>query len=572
MKGFWGLCYTAFLGAANDNFFKNAFVMLIAFKGLQVWGLDHKSVVALAGGIFILPYFLFSGLAGELADKWERSRLIRYIKFWELLIMSAAGLCFFAEAYDWLMLVLFCMGTQSTFFGPVKYSSIYDLSQKNSFVKHNAFMELATFVGILLGTIGGGIAAGLNSFPIIVGGIVLMAIVGIFTSYQIPNLKPLSPKLKLSLNPVPPSVRILKSCFKNKDVFWGIMAASWFWFLGACILALIPILAKDILVANENVATAFLVCFTLGIGIGSVISEKLSYGRVELALTPIGGIAASLFLLDLGLATSSFQTNHTELMGLAEYFQTAGSTRVFISTAFITIFMGIFIVPINAWLQLAGGEAMRSRVIAGNNIVNALAMVLSAVFLMFLHAQNISTPKIIAILGMMSFFISIIFCYAYPQFRLRMWTWFHARLNNKLKVSDDSHDGDSLEAYICYSNNDKSIAYVLAHAQKPSVIIYDRKLVTKSRLRKLLNQNNAQGIEDWANLKEMDALIQSAKNEDKQLICFFSEDIALEKAKSYFQERKLKLFQVHLQQDQKEKRFSLLPLWKVQTISLNIQS
>jgi hypothetical protein len=350
------------------------------------------------------------------------------------------------------------------------------------------------------------------------------------------------------------------------------MAASWFWFLGACILALIPILAKDILVANENVATAFLVCFTLGIGIGSVISEKLSFGRVELALTPLGGIAASLFLFDLGLATSNFQVNHTELMGLSDYFKSPGSTRVFISTAFITIFMGIFIVPINAWLQIAGGEAMRSRVIAGNNIINALAMVLSAVFLMLLHAYNVSTPEIIALLGLLTFFISVGFCYMYPNFRLRMWTWFHARLNAKLKVSEDSLQAEGLEAYLCCSKSDKSIAYVLAHSQNPSFIIYDRKLVTTRRLRRLLDQNAAQGIENWANLEEMEALLQKATKDEKQLICFFSEKNALEKARIFFKERNLQIYQVHLAQKEKENRFSFLPLWKVRRAQITIEA
>lgn len=563
MSGFKALFWTAFFGAANDNFFKNALVMLITFKGMQVWGLDHKSVIALAGGIFILPYFLFSGIAGELSDRMERAQVFRLAKYWEMLIMAGATLCFFLETYDWLLVVLFCMGTQSAFFSPAKYSSILDLSSGKDFIKSNAYMELGTFLAILIGTIGGGIAASTNSYSVISAGILGMAAIGIFSSHKIPSMKILSPNLPKQWNPVPPSIRIIKDSFKSKDVFWSIMATSWFWFLGASILALIPVLAKDILHTDESVATALLACFTIGIGTGSLLCEKLSYGRVELALSPIGAIGASIFLIDLGFAASGNWVSSEGLLSFTSFFALPGSFRIGFDMMMISLFCGIFVVPLNAWLQVVAKPEYRSRVIACNNIINALAMVFSAVFIMLLHALEVSSLEMFIILGLMGIVMCLSLCLAYPKISLRFWAWTQARCLQKLLVLGKESSENEKSVLLCETKRQREIASVIAYNQFPSVIIYDRQLVRSKSLRKLFNMNSGQGIEDWDNLKEIKAILSTAKEENKKLICFFNKSENKESLKDFFLEQNYKVSVLDLSKTEKVKFSKFVPGLKV---------
>lgn len=563
MAGFKALFWTAFLGAANDNFFKNALVMLIAFKGMEVWGLDHKSVIALAGGVFILPYFLFSGIAGELSDRIERSKVVQLTKYWELLIMAGASLCFFLESYDWLLVVLFCMGTQSTVFGPAKYSAILDLTSEKDFVKSNAYMELGTFLAILIGTIGGGIAASTNSYGVISLFILGMAVLGILSSKKIPSMKILSSSLKPQWNPIPPSVRIIKESFKSNDVFWSIIATSWFWFLGASLLALIPVLAKDILGADESVATAFLACFTVGIGLGSLLCEKLSYGRVELALSPIGATGAALFLIDLGFAAGNFATSNSSLLNLNQFFQQAGSFRIGFDMIMISLSCGMFIVPLNSWLQLVAQPGHRSRVIACNNIINALAMVMSAVFIMLLHSLKVDSLQIFIILGALGLLVCVLLCFLYPKISLRFWAWTQARCLQKLIVLGDNEDSPQKSALLCETKRQREIASVIAYTQSPSLIIYDRSLVRNYGLRLLLNKNGAQGIEDWNNLDEMTELINLANEENKKIVCFFSKPELKPYLKEFFLEKKFPVQYLELNRSQKVKLSKFIPAIKV---------
>ncbi|MFK8137615.1 MAG: MFS transporter [Bdellovibrionales bacterium] len=430
MRNFRGLFWTQFLGAANDNFFKNALVMLIAFKGMSVWGLDHKSVVALAGGIFILPYFLFSGIAGQICDKWERSYVIRITKLWELLIMLLAATCFLLESYGGLLIVLFFMGMQSTFFSPAKYSSVIDLTEDKDFVKANAQIEMGTFLAILIGTIAGGIAADTENINLIMSAILFMAILGILSSFKIPKIKRLMPELELNWNFLKTNWDITRDVFQSKYLRYTIWGTSWFWFLGAVLLSLIPVLVKDTFHSSQGVATLFLACFTIGIGIGSIICEKLSFQRVELGLTPIGSIGLSIFFIDLANIDISWVESIRQgpLLEMAQFFTYPNSLRILIDMILISIFFGIFIVPLNSQLQKLAKPEKRSRVIAVNNIVNALFMVLGAIVLMVFHNLEIGTMDILLYLGLANIVIATIIYAIIPDFTLRFIAWIIARL------------------------------------------------------------------------------------------------------------------------------------------------
>lgn len=510
MRGFIGLLGTAALGAANDNFFKSALVMLITFKGMQVWGLEPKSVIALAGGIFILPYFLFSGIAGEMGDSLERSSIMRKTKYWELFIMALGVLCFYMEAYGFLLIVLFCMGAQSTFFSPAKYSSIMDLSSEDSFVKANAQMEMTTFVAILLGTIGGGLAAKTGSYAVISTVILGMAILGILSSYKIPTLKALLPDLKWSFNPITPSIRIIKDSFKSKDIYYSILGASWFWFVGACLLSVMPIFAKEMLQSNESVATAFLACFTVGIGLGSLACEKLSFKNVELALTVIGAVGIGLFMLDLSiLDTSSFQ-NASELLDLSAFFALKNSVRIFADLVLTSLFLGMFVVPFNAWMQMVG-ENMRSRVVACNNIINAISMVISAVFLMFLYSLKLDVKQIFAVLAYCNFAVCIALFLFYPKIITRFWIFTSARFQ---KDRNQITDIKSLQQPLVFLkiNEKKDLAKALFTSPNMDRAFYKLDFLEKNKkLEKLLQKS---GFENWPESSQSNLMPdrKSAKN------------------------------------------------------------
>ncbi|MEC9283208.1 MAG: MFS transporter [Bdellovibrionota bacterium] len=510
MKGFVGLLSTAALGAANDNFFKSALVMLITFKGMQVWGLEPKSVIALAGGIFILPYFLFSGIAGEMGDSLERSSIMKKTKYWELLIMAMGVLCFYLEAYGFLLIVLFCMGAQSTFFSPAKYSSIMDLSSEDSFVKANAQMEMTTFVAILLGTIGGGLAAKTGSYTIISAVILVMAGLGIFTSFKIPELKALLPDLKWSFNPITPSIRIIKDSFKSKDIYYSILGASWFWFVGACLLSIMPIFAKELLHSNEAVATAFLACFTVGIGLGSLACERLSFRNVELGLTLIGAIGIGVFMLDLSiLDTSAFQ-NTNELLNLESFFATKNSVRIFSDLVLTSLFLGMFVVPFNAWMQMVG-ENMRSRVVACNNIINAISMVISAVFLMFLYSLELDVKQIFAILAYCNFAVCLALFLFYPKIITRFWIFLSSRFHKERNQITDIKAIEQPLVFLKITSK-KDLPKALLNAPNMDRAFYKLDFLEDSKkLESLLKRS---GFENWPNSKKLNLMPdrKSAKN------------------------------------------------------------
>ncbi|MCB0362701.1 MAG: MFS transporter, partial [Bdellovibrionales bacterium] len=283
------LFWTQFFGALNDNFLKNSLVMLITFKGIKLFGFESSVLVAFAGGIFILPFFLFSTHAGQLADKYEKSFLVVVTKIWEVGIALIASVGFYLESYGILLLLLFLMGVQSTFFGPLKYSIIPDLVEKEDLTEANAYVEMGTFVSILLGTIAGGLSTNIeNSTAYIITGLITVSIFGLIASRRLPKIGKGQSQLKIKLNPIPSMVDLFRNLAGQKILFQSIIAISWFWFFGAGILSILPVFGREFLRVGPDIVTAFLAMFTLGIGIGSLICNKLSFKQVEIGLVPLG--------------------------------------------------------------------------------------------------------------------------------------------------------------------------------------------------------------------------------------------------------------------------------------------
>ena len=384
--------WTQFLGAANDNVYKNALVIFVAYQAAAGGSLDANTLVNLAAGVFILPFVLLSATAGQLADKYEKSRLIRYIKLLEIAIMLVGAIGFWQRSLVLLFIALALMGVHSTLFGPVKYSILPQHLRPEELIGGNGLVEMGTFVAILLGTIVGGVLVAINpGGPVYAGATaVVIALAGWWVSRGVPHTPAVAAELRINWNPFTETAKNLKFAYGNRVVWLSMLGISWFWFYGATFLTQFPNFAKNVLGGNEHVVTLLLALFSVGIGVGSLLCERLSGRKVEIGLVPFGSIGLTLFAIDLWFATRSMHA--TGLSGIGAFLAAPGHWRVVADLMLIGLFGGFYIVPLYALIQQRSAVSHRSRIIAANNILNALFMVASAgVAIGLLHA-GVSIP------------------------------------------------------------------------------------------------------------------------------------------------------------------------------------
>lgn len=430
-KRFGPFFWTQFAGAFNDNIYKNVLILMIAFQAVQETKGQSDILINMAAGLFILPFFLFSAFAGQIADKYEKSKVIRMVKLCEIVIMGCAGVALYYNATVILLVLLFFMGAQSTFFGPVKYSIIPQHLTESEIIGGNALVEMGTFVSILLGTIAGGMLAQQDRiWPALA--IVATAFAGWWVSRGIPEAEPASPDLKISWNPVAQSIKTMGYAAKERSVLLSIMGISWFWFLGASYLTQIPNYTKHVLHGSESVATLLLAMFSIGIGGGSLLCEWLSGKKVEYGLVPIGSIGLSIFGLDLALAYNA--SDPGVLLGLMDFIQTPGSIRVLVDLILIGIFGGLYIVPLFALVQTRSEMEYRSRVIAANNIMNALFMVVAAASgALLLGVSGLTIPQFFGVLVVMNLVVAVFIYSLVPEFTMRCLIWVLTHLFYRIK-------------------------------------------------------------------------------------------------------------------------------------------
>ena len=413
---------TQFLGAFNDNVFKNALIILIAFQGAQLVGGDTNALTNLSAGLFILPFFLFSATAGQWIDKNEKSLSIKRIKLLEVAIMVCAAYAFYEAQIYMLIGLLFMMGMQSTLFGPAKYSYIPQHLEEKELVAGNALVQMGTFVAILVGTMLGGILIAYKEGRELVSiGVVCIAVAGYLSSRFIPNTPSLEPELKINWNPFTETWRNIAFIHGNRTVFLSVLGISWFWFLGATYLVQLPNYTKLTLGGNEQVVTLLLTMFTLGIGSGSLLCNWLSAQKVELGLVPFGSIGLTLFGIDLYFAPTELLSS--ELTGAAVFINSAGSLRVIADIFLIGIFGGLYIVPLFALVQQRSEQAHLSRVIAGNNILNALLMVLSSVMAIVLLGAGVSIAQLFLLVAVLNAVVALYIYTLVPEFLMRFLVW-----------------------------------------------------------------------------------------------------------------------------------------------------
>ena len=384
------LFLTQFLGAFNDNLFKSALVTLITFDLAAKYGLNAPVLITVVAGLFILPFFLFSSLAGQISDKYEKSRLIRIIKLVEIILMALTAAAFHYVQLWWLIALLFLMGAQSTFFGPLKYSVLPQLLREDELVAGNGLVNAGTNVAILTGTLCGGlfIMSPLGRYYISAG-IVGVAAAGYIASRLIPVLPASSPELKIDRNLFRSTWQLITYPVPNRPVFMSIIGISWFWFLGSVFLAQFPSFAKDIVGGDEQVSTLFLVVFTVGIGFGATFCNKLLGGRVSGKYVPGSLIAISVFIVMLYLVSPS-QAAGGALSGVGAFLSSGRSWLIILSMFLIAASGGLYSIPMYAMMQNLTPETHMARTIASLNIIDSLGMVIAAALMSAMIAAGMS--------------------------------------------------------------------------------------------------------------------------------------------------------------------------------------
>ncbi len=407
-RKFWPLCYTQFFGAFNDNFFKNALIILITFQSMNLIGLNTEQLIALCGGIFIFPFFLFSALAGQIADKHEKSKLIIYIKVLELFIMTLAVAGFITKSLFILLIALFLMGLQSSLFSPLKYSYIPHQVPPYKLVEANALLQSSTFLAILIGTIFGGLIIAIpemGSFYVSLG-VISLAIIGFLFSLFITQVPPVAPNLPFKYNPFTSTWSLIHYIIQKKHVLWTILGLAWFWFYGATLLSILPGYGKKILGGNEQVVTFLLTLFSIGIGLGCMICKKISRQKLKLGLAPVGALGLSLFLLDLSFQSYFMEPGATESFSFFDFIKNPKNFRIIFDLSMIAFSGGLFFVPLMTFLQKISPKKNLSRIIAGGNIFDAFFMVIAAIIIIILFSIGLNEIEIFIFLALLNLIVT----------------------------------------------------------------------------------------------------------------------------------------------------------------------
>lgn len=430
--------WTQFAGAANDNLFKFAFTVMVTYQ-LQVAWLEPKLAGLVIGALFILPFLLFSATSGQLADKYDKRALILFVKWLEIGIMLLAAWGFFAANVPVLLACTFLMGLHSTLFGPVKFAYLPQHLNERELTGGNGMVEMGTFVAILLGNVAGGQLIEVPQVGAHYVGIacLVLAVAGRVVAHWIPVSPPSDPGLKINWNPFTETWRNLQLAHGNVVVFRSLLGISWMWFFGAVFLSLFPAFAKEVLHGSGQVASLLLVVFSIGIGTGALLCEILSRRHVEIGLVPLGAIGMTVFSVDLYFASRGLPPS--AMLGASQFIAQPAHWRVMADLALLSLFAGLYSVPMYALIQLRAQPTHRARIIAANNILNALFMIASALIAGALLAAGFTIPQIFLFVGLANAVVAAYIFLLVPEYLLRFIAWVASRCIYRFKVSGDDH-------------------------------------------------------------------------------------------------------------------------------------
>jgi 1-acyl-sn-glycerol-3-phosphate acyltransferase len=527
-RGFFALFVTQLLSAFNDNFLKNAVVIWISATQAQLFGLKPEVMISLCSGVFIVPFFLLSATAGQLADRHEKPRLIRYIKLAEIGIMAVAALGFMRGELSLLLASILLLGVHSTFLGPVKYSILPQMVSADELVAGNALVEMGTFLAILAGTIGGGllVLVAPGGPAIVAASGVVWAALGYLASRRIPSLPRVAPELRVDFNPFRPTLEILRITRKTRAVFLSVLGISWFWFFGAAFLTVLPTYARVTLSAHEHVVTLFLAIFCVGIALGSALCEKLSGKNLELGLVPFGSIGMTVFTLDLFLVGAPAHAS-TVTLSLAQFLGSEHALRIACDLFGIALFGGFYTVPIYTLIQQRAEPAERARVVAGNNILNALFMVAASIMLAWLFARQVSVPTIFLIIACLNAAVAIYIYSLLPEFLLRFIAWILSRTLYRLTLIDHERVPEQGAAVIvCNHVSFVDFLIIAGSVRRPIRFVMDYRIAATPVVSLLFRQGKTIPIaperEDKATMERAFAKIAEELRAG-ELVCIFPE-------------------------------------------------
>jgi 1-acyl-sn-glycerol-3-phosphate acyltransferase len=462
--------WTQFCGAANDNLFKFAFTVMVTYQ-LQLAWMPPSLAGLVIGALFILPFLLFSATSGQLTDKFDKRSMIRFVKNLEIGIMALAAFGFWMSNAVVLLACVFLMGLHSTLFGPVKYAYLPQVLAERELTGGNGMVEMGTFVAILLGQVAGGLLVGIPEVGrhYVAAACIAVALVGRSTAQFVPSCPSSDPGLRINWNPVTETLRNLKLAHGNLVVFRSLLGISWMWFFGAVFLSMFPAFAKEVLHGDEQVASLLLVVFSIGIGAGSLLCEVLSRRHVEIGLVPLGAIGMTVFAVDLYFASRGLPPSGE--IGLAQFVALHAHWRVMADLALLSLFAGLYSVPMYALIQLRSQPTHRARIIAANNILNALFMIVSAVAAGAMLKTGFTIPQIFLAVGIANAVVAGYIFRLVPEYFLRFVAWFGSHVVYRFKVKGDENI-PTAGAAILVCNHVSFVDAVLLMAASPRPIYF----------------------------------------------------------------------------------------------------
>ncbi|MEL0035030.1 MAG: MFS transporter [Gammaproteobacteria bacterium] len=519
---------TMFFGAFNDNVFKNALAIMFSFTAINVMGMNSDMLINLSAVVFILPYFLFSATAGQLADKYDNAKLMQWVKVVEILVMACAVIGFMFDMPIFLLFVLFLMGTQSAFFGPVKYGFLPRVLKREELVGGNGVTDMGTFLAILLGMILGAHAISYDNGKAVVSVlIVIIAVLGYLASRQIPVMGQSNPALKINLNPITQTWKVIKYSRINYTVFLAVIGISWFWFFGTIFITQIPNFTRNYLFADENVFIMLMGTFSISVGIGSLLCEKLSGGRVEIGLVPLGSIGLTVFAIDFYFAAQHVLPAAEALYTIDTILAHADNWRILFDVFMIGLSSGFYIVPLYALIQERTDRGHISRVIAANNIINSIFMVVAGLMAMVLLGNDIGIPGLFFITAVMNLVIAIYIYRMITEFMWRFIVWISLHTIYRVKTHGlDAIPDKGAAVLVCNHVSFVDALIIAGYVRRPVRFVMDHRIYKTPGLHWIFKLAKAIPIaskhEDPSMLAAAYDKIDEVLN-DRELLCIFPE-------------------------------------------------
>jgi 1-acyl-sn-glycerol-3-phosphate acyltransferase len=511
-------------GAFNDNLLKNVLIILVTYQAARWSALRPELLANIAAALFIAPFVVFSGIAGQLGERFDKTRILKGVKALEIIIMLVAAIGFLQHRVALLLFALFMMGVHSTFFAPAKYGLLPQVLNADELVGGNALLETGTFLAILLGTLAAGLLAGHSNTSWIAASLVLIALVGFASSLAIPRSRAVAPNQHLDWNPWTSTLDNLRAARESRTVLLSILGMSWFWFFGALVLVQLPLYCHNVLHGDESLVTLTIAMFAVGVGVGSLLCERLSGRQVEIGLVPFGSIGLTLFTIDWVLATPRVDAH--VLLTAQALLALPGGIRTLLDIAAVGVFGGFFVVPLNALVQQRSRPEALARVIGANSILNALFMVAAAALAAVGLARGLTVLQLIFLAALMNAIVAIYIYTLVPEFLLRFVCWLLVHTLYRLKKRGEHFPESGAALIVCNHVSFVDALVISAACRRPIRFLMENAIFRAPIIRTLATGMKAIPItsaREDAVVYERAFELAAAALRDGELVCIFPE-------------------------------------------------